>query len=95
MALRFEVCLGDRFNLGPHVAWHQPPDTTTTDAGFEQRYVGPEMEAALECRCAKERKERRLGEKGWKLFGWQLFWGKELLDMYHTYIYNIFNVDTV
>eukprot|EP00434_Breviolum_minutum_P033008 symbB.v1.2.029200.t1/scaffold3170.1/size62039/4 len=53
----FEVCLGHRFNLGPHVAWHQPPDTTTTDAGFEQRYVGPEMEATLECRCAKERKE--------------------------------------
>ena len=66
----FEVCLGHRFNLGPHVAWHQPPDTTTTDAGFEQRYVGPEMEATLECRCAKERKESEpeacgLGQHVW------------------------------
>ena len=73
--LRFEVCLGHRFNLGPHVAWHQPPDTTTTDAGFEQRYVGPEMEATLECRCAKERKERNLGEKGWICLG-GIFLGK-------------------
>ena len=81
--LRFEVCLGHRFNLGPHVAWHQPPDTTTTDAGFEQRYVGPEIEATLECRCAKERKERNLGEKGWICLG-GIFLGKRANYTWYT-----------
>ena len=92
--LRFEVCVGHRFNLGLHVAWHQPPDTTGTDAGFEQRYVGPEMEATLECRCAwKERKERNSGEKD-EVVWVESFWGRELLEIYvYIFIYIYMCVD--